>query len=264
MARNLDQSPDKGEKGNNLPDGVVPAYPDPEKNRSKAKFSRREPKHKKATPPLNLAPGEVPGAQVVHLLALESPENTYAGPTVRLLFSNPEEAQRIARLALALDNIGASSLPLLLDETSEGCAGLDGGLDLVTALSQVAEIPSIKTFTIGGGPAAVIGLAAGEVAQSATDETGLGSNGVFLTALAARHYVDPVTLQGLREVRSSAELLQLLNRRRLGWLFDEVCRLACLEVRKRLSRPATLETIAFGHSGALLGRAVIEPGNFDI
>jgi hypothetical protein len=258
MAHNLDQSPSKGEAGSNWPDGVVPASSTPEEELPKAKSARRGSKRKKVTP------GEVPGSQVVHLTALEAPEDTFAGPTVRLLFSNPDEAQRIARLALALDSIGASSLPLLLDEANEGCAGLDGELDLVTALSQVAEIPTIKTFTIGGGPAAVIGLAAGEVTQTPTGESDLGANGVFLTALAARHYIDPVTIQSLREVRSSAELLQLLNRRRLGWLFDEVCRLACLEVRKRLSRPATLETIAFGHSGALLGRAVIEPGNFEI
>jgi len=232
---------------------------------------RRTEKRRKATkapPKLDLTPGEVPGDQVVHLTTLESPEETYNVPTVRMLFSSPEEAQRIARLALALDSIGASSLPLLLDENGEECTELADDMDLLTVLSQAATIPTIKTFTIGGGPASVIGLAAGAVEasdqQTAESDADFAPNSAFLTALAARHYVDPATIQSLREVRSSSELLQLLNRRRLGWLFDEVCRLACLEVRKRFDRPAILETIAFGHTGALLGRAIIEPGNFQL
>ncbi len=215
-----------------------------------------------------LSPGEVPGDQVVNLTVLESPEDTFNVPTVRMLFSSPDVAQNIARLALALDGIGASALPILVDSANhEGVTDLGGGLDLMAAITQAAGIPNLKTVTIGGGPATVIGLAAGELEQLGSEENAeshFDSNSSFLIALAARHYVDPATLQALREVRSSAELLQVLNRRRLGWLFDEVCRLACMEVRKRFPRPAILETIAFGNSGALLGRAVIEPGTFSL
>ncbi len=229
-----------------------------------AQRTRKRPLPTRQKEKLTISPGEVPSDQVVHLTMLAPHEETYDVPTVRVLFSAPEEVQNIARLALALDGIGAAALPFLVDGSDEECAGLGEGLDLLNALAQIAGLPGIKTFTIGGSAAAVIDLAAGEIEQPNGDEAEHQPNNTFMTALAARHYIDLATIQSLREVRSSDELLQLLNQRRLGWLFDEVCRLACLEVRKRFPRPAKLETIAFGNTGALLGRAVIEPGTFEL
>lgn len=201
---------------------------------------------------------------IVQVIAVESPETTYVVPSVKFLFSSKEVASRIARLAVALDAIGASTLPILLDGKDEELTGLDEQLNLPTALSQASLFPTIRTLTFGGGVSALIGLASGKLNHSSVKDIPLEFDNDFLTILATRHYLDPATLQNLREVRSSTELLQLFSRRRLGWLFDEICRLACLEVRKRLNHPATIEAIAFGNTGAVLGRAVIEPVSFSL
>ncbi len=206
--------------------------------------------------------GEVPSTGIITITSVESAETTFDVPTARVLFASPVEGQRVARLALALDAVGSSILPLLVADSDAECTDLDAEFDLTQALTQAAFFPTIKTFTFGGTALSMIGLATGQLEQTNSADGGTGLSSEFLSALAARHYLDPAVVQSLREVCSSTELLQLLSRRRLGWLFDEICRLACLEVRKRFRAPAALEAIAFGTSGAVLGRAMIEPGTF--
>ncbi|HEX2911689.1 MAG TPA: hypothetical protein VH186_12840 [Chloroflexia bacterium] len=206
---------------------------------------------------------EVPLNQILEITTLESSEKTYSVPAIRVLFSSKEETRRVAHLALALDSIGAAILPILVDSSEAECTGLDD-TNLLSALSEVSLLPTLKAVTLGGSAPTLIGLAVGELDQNENPEDLAKNNNSLISALATRHYLDPAIAQSLREARSSSELLQLISRSRLGWLFDEICRLACVQIRKRLDHPVTIETIAFGNSGAVLGRASLEPGNFEI
>ena len=201
-------------------------------------------------------------------------------PIIRVLMTEPDEvladATAQSRLAVALDNVGTNSLPVLIADDELKFSRLVEPLTMSNLLDHLDRFPALHNIVLGGSPQSVIEVAAGEwngaisakmaTAQPtpAASDKQTAFNNDFLAALGSRHYLDLATIQSLREVHSTLELLQLLNRRRLGWFFDEICRLACLEVRKRLKQPATLETVAFGTTGAVLGRARVEPGTFQI
>ncbi len=176
---------------------------------------------------------------------------------VQALFETPPSD--IERLGLGLDWFGNQALPLLLDEEGELFVDLAGrSLNLKNALDQLNPITYLTTLTIGGGPGTVLALASGDLSSLNMQDI----KSEFLVMLAQRRDLDSVTVQSLREICTINELIQLISRRRIGWIFDEICRLACLEVRKRLTRPLRLELVVFGATGAVLGRALAEPGVF--
>jgi hypothetical protein len=175
------------------------------------------------------------------------------------LFANPPA--EITRLGLALDSFSSLALPLLFNEENELLVDLPArNINLQSALYQVGNILGLDTLTIGGGPAAVVALARGDFNSLNIEQV----NTDFLAMIAQRRDLDSVTVQSVRNCTSTTELIHLLSRRRIGWLLDEICRLACIEVRKHLSRSLRLELIILGSTGAVLGRALTEPATFHL
>lgn len=167
----------------------------------------------------------------------------------------------ICRLVLALDSYSSPVLPMLVNNEDEHFVDLPArSLNLKGALDQLGTIAKLNTLTIGGSPATAIALASGNFTTLGEESF----NNDFLVALAQRRDLDSFTLQSLRDTRTVNDLVHLISRRRMGWLFDEICRVACLEIRKRLTRALSLEMIIFGSTGAILGRSLAEPASFHL
>ncbi len=179
---------------------------------------------------------------------------------VPALFDTPPA--NLLRLALALDTFGNNALSLLLDDADgETLVDLaERRLSLKAIFDQLGAVASLTTLTIGGGPGAIVAIASGNLSGDNYQKV----DSFFVAAIAQRKDLDSVTVQNLREISDPQQLIQFLNRRRLGWLFDEFCRLACVELRKRLTRSLCLELLAVGATGAVLGRALIEPATFKL
>lgn len=167
----------------------------------------------------------------------------------------------ISRLLLSLDDCSHPVLPLLVNDEDEYLVDLSHrGISLKNALDQIGTIFKLNTLTIGGGPATALALASGDLDSINVQRLNID----FLLNIAQRRDLDSFTIQSLRQLTSADELIHFISRRRLGWLFDEICRVACLEVRKRLARSLRLEMIVFGTTGAVLGRSLAEPATFRI
>jgi|GEM_PF-2073080 len=171
-----------------------------------------------------------------------------------LFSSNPNLV--MDRLALALDNSG-SGVFSMLEPSHEAYINLSSShLALQAALESVRNLQQLSTLTVCGSPSALIALAFGKL--NALENSPLNLS--FLSQIASRYDMDPVTVQSLQEVTSERDLLRVFSRRHLGWLFDRVCHLACLEIRKLNQQNVRIETMIFGGSGAILGQAALEPG----
>ncbi len=171
-----------------------------------------------------------------------------------LFGSNPNPV--MDRLALALDNSGAGVFPIL-ESSHEAYINLSSShLSLKAALESVRNLQQLNTLTVCGSPSALIALAFGKLNELEDSPLNLS----FLSQIAGRYDMDPAIVQSLRNVTSEQDLLRVFRMRHLGWLFDRVCHLACLEIRKLNQQNVRIETMIFGGSGAILGQAALEPG----
>ncbi|MEI6045409.1 MAG: hypothetical protein WCS37_13760 [Chloroflexota bacterium] len=190
---------------------------------------------------------------------VEGLPNLKTGAKTQQLFTIPPT--ELTHLGMALDSFSSQALPVLFNEANELLVDLPArGISLRSALAQVGNIIGLDLLTIGGGPAEIIALARGDLNSLNVEQV----NNEFLATIAQRRDLDSFTIQSLRNSPNTNELIRLLSRRRIGWLLDEVCRLACIEVRKHLTKPVRLELITLGSTGAVLGRALIEPATFHL
>ncbi len=226
---------------------------DPPKPFEHKKVSRGE-----ATPVQgdNVSPIILPQGQPDRIVYLDQAECT-------AMFADLEARVSSARrVALSLDPSGAIGLPLLATDEETAYLEFDRRLSLSGILTRLLTFKNLTTFIFGASVETMLGLAADSGAISNQAERSFNSD--YLAALGTRLYLDVAIVQSMREVRSSPELLQLLNRRRLGWLVDEICRQACLQIRLNMRTTGTVETVAFGSTGAVIGRARVEPGTFQL
>lgn len=199
-----------------------------------------------------------PRVAVSQTLNLQA-NNYVNSKNIAQVVSSFEQCQT-GNLVFALDTVGANAAPVLL-ETGHECFVQfnEGDFELSMGLTAANTLNRLHSLTLCGGINAILALACGETSQSIAQ-----FNPTVLINLVQRREMDSALAQSLREVKTPEALMHLIRHHRLGWLFDEICRLACYETRKQLKRAVRLDVALFGNSGAVLGRASLEPGTFKI
>lgn len=163
-------------------------------------------------------------------------------------------------VVLILDDSSSANAEMLFEDEAQCFFQLsNSNFSLGEALLGINAASNIHAVSLCGGISSMMALACGEI-----NHVHAPFNPTLLLSLAQRRELDSSTVQSLREITTPSALLLLVSRKHLGWLFDEICRLGCLEMRKRLKRPVYLDVVLLGNSGAVLGRSSVESGNFKI
>jgi hypothetical protein len=203
------------------------------------------------------------GVKVIVSLSSESTASISVPPYVQTDFNKPNIPvfdNKLERLILALDPNVADTAALLCQGADEAWLSLSAlQISTQTVLHELATRPNVKMVSLCGNFSTVSALADNNF-------TGLESEKIredFLNVLLFGRDLSPTILQSLKVVNTPNDLLHVVNRQRVGWLLDEICRLACINTRKLLPT-LRIESIIFGNSGAILGRASLEPGVFQL
>lgn len=198
-------------------------------------------------------------AQIIFNAVLPEPVQTVVDVAVEKPVPDLSLCQN-GELVVTLDEISSANAYMLFDYCAECFYELSSSnFSLAEALLAINASSEIHAVSVCGGISSMLALAFGEI-----NHVHAPFNPSLLITLAQRRELDSGTIQSLREVNSASALLLLISRKHLGWLLDEICRLGCLEMRKRLKRPVYLDIVLLGNSGAVLGRSSVESGNFKI
>jgi len=174
--------------------------------------------------------------------------------------SDLDNTATLTHLALSLDSVGNGILPML-DNSTEVFLDLSlHNLSLQDALNHATSFELLDAITICGNFNSIQQIALGE--QAAQNNIAFDTS--LVIQLATRFNLPMETVQSLRESFSLPNLMKLISRDGLGWIFDKICEGACFELRKNVSQKIRLTVIIFGSSGAILGRTTFEPGILDL
>jgi cobalamin biosynthesis protein CbiD len=203
------------------------------------------------------------GVKVIVSLSKETEVLINVPPYIQTDFNKavaPALERKLNRLVLALDQTSAETAAMLCQGAEEAWLSLPAmHLSAQSVLHEISLRPTVKMVSLCGSISTVAALADNNF-------SGITSNQLredFINMLLFGRDLSPTVVQSLKIAATTEDLMQMVNRQRVGWLLDEMCRFACLNTRKILPS-LRVEAIVFGSSGAILGRATLEPGVFQL